>query len=418
MNAVRPQGWHAYLGMPTLFWFGINDGLLKAACVAGGLSALVMASGRLTRPASACCWVLYLSIAVVGQPFSNFQWDALLLECGFLAIFLGVPLTAYAFRFLLFRLMFESGLVKLTSHDPTWHNLSALRYHFFTQPLPNPLAYYANRLPVWTLDSMTLLTLVVELVAPLFLFGTRRMRTIATGALLSLQVLILLTGNYAFFNLLTLALCFWGLDDHAFEPLRNLLRAGSLTITQRVPRRILTTCVAVLIGIGFLELAGMLVPGIASISNTFLPWVESFEVVNQYGLFAVMTTTRTELVIEGSDDGVNWREYQFRYKPGETNRELPIIAPYQPRLDWQMWFAALGSYEQNTWVGGLVYRLLLGDPAVQALLQPSPFSKPPASIRILAYDYRFTDPAERVRTGAIWQRKLLGPWLNPVSLKH
>ncbi len=160
-----------WLAVPTLFWFGISDGLLKGTCIAGCVSGLVLLSGRFTRAAAFVCWLLYLSIVSVGQPFSNFQWDALLLECGFLALFLGVPLTAYAYRLLLFRLMFESGLVKMLSHDPTWRNLTALRFHFLTQPLPDPLAYYAYRLPGRVLDGMTVIALAVELVAPFLLFG-------------------------------------------------------------------------------------------------------------------------------------------------------------------------------------------------------------------------------------------------------
>ncbi len=218
--------------------------------------------------------------------------------------------------------------------------------------------------------------------------------------------------------MLTLALCFWGLDDRIFEPLRGFLRASVLTVRRLWAQRVLTGCVAVLITIGLLEVTGMLLPSVASVTSLVVGWAQSLEVVNQYGLFAVMTTTRTELIIEGSNDGVDWREYQFRYKPGQLNRELPVVAPYQPRLDWQMWFAALGSYEQNEWVGGLVYRLLQGDKTVEGLLQPPPFAQPPTWIRILAYDYQFTTPAERARTGAVWQRKLLGTWLNPVSLRH
>ncbi len=138
--------------------------------------------------------------------------------------------------------------------------------------------------------------------------------------------------------------------------------------------------------------------------------------VNTYGLFAVMTTTRPELVIEGSNDQETWLEYNFPYKPGETHRALPFVAPYQPRLDWQMWFAALGSYTENSWVSGLLYRILVGDGSVRKLMSPPPFSKPPRYLRVVLYDYQFTTPEERRRTGAVWRRQEQGMWFGPVSL--
>jgi hypothetical protein len=166
-------------------------------------------------------------------------------------------------------------------------------------------------------------------------------------------------------------------------------------------------CVAVMSVLGLLQLIGH-----API------FIQPFEIVNGYGLFAVMTTSRPEIVVEGSEDRTNWKEYSFRYKPGNLHRGLPLVAPYQPRLDWQMWFAALGRYESNSWVGSLMYRLLLGDASVTALLNPAPFPKPPRYMRALVYEYDFTTPAERSRSGAIWQRRLLGTWFGPVALKQ
>lgn len=414
MNELRSQGFAAFWSVPSVFWLNNSDAAMQTACVVGCICGLVMASGRLVRLAAAVCWILYLSIVSVGAPFSNFQWDALLLECGFLALFTGVPITGYAYRLVLFRLMFESGIVKLQSHDPVWHKLTALRYHFWTQPLPNPLAYYAAQLPNWALDSMTLATFLIELILPFLLWGPKRLRRIAAGGFMLLQVMILLTGNYAFFNLLTLALCFWAFDDELLEPLRAWLNSASLSLRTPWVGRAVSAAVAALMLMGVADLAGVWFPS----AQTLVAWAEPLELVNRYGLFAVMTTSRTELIIEGSDDGEHWREYEFRYKPGSPNRELPVVAPYQPRLDWQMWFAALGTYNQNEWIGGLVYRLLQGDPATAALMGRSPFPHPPTWIRIEAYDYRFTTRAERSRSGAIWQRTVLGTWLNPVRLKR
>lgn len=415
INAVQSQyGGKAWLNFPTLFLFGVTDGALVACCVAGCIAALVLIAGLVSRIAAAVCWLLYLSIALVGQPFSNFQWDALLLEAGFLALFAGSPLLVWGYRFLLFRLMFESGVVKLTSHDPNWANFHALRYHFFTQPLPTPLAYYATHLPNWILDSMTAATLGIELIMPFLLFGPRLARRIAVAAFMLLQVIILLTGNYAFFNLLTLALCLWGLDDANFIPLARWLRGTQLK--PQWVRLASSLMLVVLLAAGALQVLALLLPAFELPSLAIREVAGPFEIINNYGLFAVMTTTRLEVILEGSNDAEHWREYEFRYKPGNSHRGLPLVAPYQPRLDWQMWFAALGSYRENTWVGGLIYRLLNGEPSVIGLLEPPPFPQPPKYMRAMLYDYTFTTPDQRRRTGAVWERTFVRSWFGPVSL--
>jgi hypothetical protein len=227
-----------------------------------------------------------------------------------------------------------------------------------------------------------------------------------------LQVAIILTGNYAFFNLLTLALCLWAWDGATFAPLASLLRCGdsvanrAATVREWLPRAN-NAALAVLALLGLLSMIGVQAA-----------WLQPFEIINRYGLFAVMTTTRPEIIIEGSDDRVTWKEYSFRYKPGNLHRDLPLVAPYQPRLDWQMWFAALGNYQESPWMQSLMYRLLRGDASVLALLDPPPFPKPPRYIRALLYMYDFTTPEERGRSGAVWRRELLGNWFGPVSLKE
>ncbi len=417
LTAMRQQlGGRALFELPTLFWWGINDAGLLWFCALGCIGGLALVLGFFSRSAAAICFILYLSLVSVGQPFMGFQWDALLLESGFLALFAGTPWLVWAYRFLLFRLMFESGAVKLLSHDPNWRNLHALRFHFMTQPLPNPVAYYVYRAPTWMLDWITAATLVIELFCPFFLFGTRRLRQIAVAFLILLQLLVVMTGNYAFFNLLTLALCLWAFDDRTFAPLAAILRRSVPRVSQPVLRRVLGVAVAALIAAGALQVSDMFLPGSFRPARTILTWIEPFEIVNSYGLFAVMTTTRPEIVIEGSDDQTNWREYSFKYKPGELHRGLPMVAPYQPRVDWQMWFAALGNYQENNWVGGLMYRLMTGEPSVIGLMNPPPFAKPPRYLRALLYDYEFTTPGERARTGAVWQRSSLGTWFGPVSL--
>ncbi len=286
--------------------------------------------------------------------------------------------------------------------------------------MPNPVAYYAHHAPAGFLDALTAITLVIEFGAPFLLFAPRFLRYIGVVLLMALQLCILLTGNYAFFNLLTLALCLWGLDDRLFAwlpalPVRHFPRAlrPERAASFRSAGNI---TVAVLLVLGALQLLDSLAPRQSSALAKSLAFVQPFEIVNGYGLFAVMTTTRLEIVIEGSNDQTNWREYEFPYKPGNTHRSLPWIAPYQPRLDWQMWFAALGDYQNNSWVGGLLYRILTGEPSVNRLLERSPFERPPHYMRALIYQYDFTSASERSKTGAVWQRQLRGNWFGPVSL--
>jgi hypothetical protein len=419
LNALHSAfGPKAYFYVPTLFWFNSSNGALTGACIAGCVAALFLLSGLFTRYAAAVCFLLYLSLTAAGQPFTGFQWDALLLECGFLALFSGAPWLIWAYRFLLFRLMFESGVVKLMSKDPTWRNFHALRFHFMTQPLPAPLAYYAFHAPGWLLDSLTVVTLGIELLVPILIFFPERWRRIAGLLFIGLQLVILLTGNYAFFNLLTLSLCLWCFGDTTYAPLRSLLQrtyprhkilTGRLALAANI-------ALAVLMIAGVLQVEAALLPASRRIVNKITFPIEPFEIVNSYGLFAVMTTSRPELVIEGSEDQSHWSEYSFRYKPGELHRGLPLIAPYQPRLDWQMWFAALGNYRENPWMATLIFRLLLNEPSVTALFDPSPFAKPPKYIRVVLYKYTFTAPDERRRTGQIWQRERVGNWLESISL--
>jgi hypothetical protein len=391
----------AYLYVPSLFWLSPTDVCLQALCALGCVAAFLLLFGVAARSAALAAYVFYLSLVTIGQPFTSFQWDALLLESGFLAIFAGSFLLPLAYRFLLFRLMFESGLVKLTSGDVNWRNLHALRFHFFTQPLPTPLAYYMQQSPTWLLDALTLATLLIELLVPFLLFAySRRLRQIAALLLVTLQIFIALTGNFAFFNLLTIALCVWALDDECFRRWPN----WRVPVLPRFPRAA-NFMVGLLVALSILQ--------IFALEPSF---VDSFEIVNPYGLFAMMTTSRTELVIEGSNDNIQWQPYSFRYKPGDLKRAPPWVAPYQPRLDWQMWFAALGQPEGNIWTRTLVFRLLLGQPQVLSLLNPAPFAKPPHLIRIQAYTYTFTSLSERKRDGTVWQRTLMGTWFGPASL--
>ncbi len=424
LDAARQAlGGAAYATLPTLFWLDWSDAALMAGTVVGALLAVFVILDRWTRSALIGLFVLYLSYCYAGQDFMSFQWDALLLEAGFLAIFLtgGSRIVVWLYRWLIFRYVFLAGAVKLLSGDATWHGLTALQYHFWTQPLPTPIAWYAAQLPAWLLTAGTAAALAVELGCVFLIFLPRRARAAAGACVLFFQTLILLTGNYNFFNLLTMLLCIFLFDDAA---LRRVIPARLQALAQtRMPHpgRRASTIAAVLalvivpLGVNriwqALESADL--PLVGALSRIVSPLL----IVNPYGLFAAMTTTRPEIVIEGSDDGIAWREYVFRYKPGPLDRRPPWNIPHQPRLDWQMWFAALDGVEANPWFQNLMLRLLEGSPPVLALFDANPFpDHPPRLVRARLYDYRFTDPKTRAATGAWWVRKPEGLFFPAVGL--
>jgi hypothetical protein len=301
--------------------------------------------------------------------------------------------------------MFESGAVKLLSGDPTWRNLTALSYHYETQPLPTPVAWYAYQLPSLVQKISVVGVFAVELILPFLFFATRRLRVIAAWTTIAFQLLIALTGNYTFFNLLTILLCVF-----LFEPSR----------VDRTPWNARFVAV-VLIVLGSLQLLTMfgITRDLPEPFGSIDFRAQTFHLVNRYGLFAVMTTSRPEIIIEGSNDGNRWQAYEFKYKPGDPNRPLPWVAPYQPRLDWQMWFAALSNSQSNPWFQQLLFRLLEGRTEVTGLLVYNPFpDRPPRFIRAVTYDYHFTDWATRRKTGAIWTRTPLGDYFPEVSLRQ
>ena len=404
LTAVRQTAGHvAWREVPTVLWWNSSDAALHAVWVLGVVLSIVAAAGFRQRLMLAGCFVLWLSLCAAGQEFLSYQWDVLLLEAGFLAIFADAsPARVWLFRWLLFRLMFSSGLVKFLSGDPTWRNFTALSYHYETQPLPTPLAWYMQQLPAAVQKFSTGFVFFTELVVPFLFFGPRSVRRVAGWITIGLQVLILLTGNYTFFNLLTIVLCMWLYID--IEP-------GSRPRPHRIVSAGLAGWIFFASGMIFIEMvAGGIPPGGAEVMRA----IEPLRIVNSYGLFAVMTTTRNEIVIEGSQDGENWRAYEFRYKPGDVNRAPPVVAPYQPRLDWQMWFAALGTYRENRWFTNLIFRLLQGEPSVLRLLGYNPFpNSPPKHIRARFYIYHFTHWGQH----GWWTREERGTYLPDVSLK-
>ena len=426
-------GRDAYRLLPTIFWLGTGNTAIALTAWGGVALSVLLLTGLAPALVLGLLWTLYLSLSVAGQDFLSFQWDALLLETGLLAIFWAPPgwrprggatppsgPIRLLLVFLLFKLMFLSGATKLLSGDPTWRHLAALDYHFETQPLPTWLGWYAHQLPSPTHRAATAVMFLIELGAPWLLFAParlRRMRHLGVGALVLLQAGIALTGNYGFFNLLALVLCVPALDDGVLrrvlpldlppgEPGRRVRR---MAVNAMAPVLFCFSALACWTEIAYTlprGRAGALVPRWTAAA---LDWVAPLRSFNGYGLFRVMTTDRPELVIEGSRDGTHWQEYEFRWKPGPVARRPAFVEPHHPRLDWQMWFAALDPMSSLPLLRALSGRLLAGTPDVLALLGRNPFpDAPPRFIRFAQYDYRFTTPAERLRSGAWWRRELIG----------
>ena len=426
-GAIRGQlGLERYWWFPMVFWLDQSDFAIRATCWAGAALSLLLIFNVLPRLSLFFLYALYLSLFYAGQIFMGFQWDVLLLESGFLALFLSVATKPgiWLLRWLLFRFMFLSGSVKLLSGDPTWANLSALSYHFQTQPLPTPLAWYAHHLPQGVLTASTAATFVIELGLPFLIFCPRRLRFVAAFGTLLLEALIFLTGNYTFFNLLAMALCLVLFDDAA---LRKVVPQRLTRFVQHDVRDINRGKI-VSFAAGALALL-IVFANIVQIHAAFggrisapAMWINDeiapLRIVNTYGLFAVMTTARPEIIIEGSDDGVHWREYTFKYKPGDVRRPPLWNIPHQPRLDWQMWFAALGTPSQNPWFLRFLQRLLENSPEVTSLLGSNPFpDRPPLYVRALLYDYRYSSREEKEATGAWWVRQPEGIYYPATALR-
>ncbi len=422
--------------VPTIFWLGASDLVLRGACWVGAAFALLVIGGMLPLASLVGCWLLYLSLVGIGTPFLNYQWDALLLETGFLAIF-WAPMTArlasplamapspiirWLFVWLLFRLMFFSGWVKLASGDPAWWNLTALTYHYETQPLPTWTAWYMDQLPAWFQRISAAGTFAIELVVPFLIFLGRRGRAVAAAAFFGLQVFIGATGNYGFFNLLSALLCLPLLDDDqlvALVPRRLRSRVVRARAAPSTPRMVGHAAVALLVLALTLPASLTQLTGFRTATDAVAPlaqWLRPFHLTSRYGLFAVMTKTRPEVVIEGSDDGITWTPYVWRWKPGALDRRPTFVEPDMPRLDWQMWFDGLrieralqtGQRAFNVVTPSLIERLKEGAPSVLRLLAPDPFENgPPRHIRWRLYDYQFTDSAERDASGDWWKRQFV-----------
>jgi hypothetical protein len=417
---------------PSLFHLRYSDRLLSAVALTGvalsvSLVLGLLQAGPLWLPMLGwfVLWVLYLSIVNVGQRFYAFGWESLLLEAGFLAIFLGNARTAppfpilILFRWLAFRLELGAGLIKLRG-DPCWRDLTCMDYHHETQPMPNPLSWYAHRLPRAFHRIEVLGNYVAQLVAPFLLFLPQPIATIGGLVMLGTQAYLVASGNYAWLNLLTMVLVVSAIPDSFIRTL--LSGAGAPPALAAPPLWFMVAVGAVtalVVVLSYWPVRNLL--GGRQLMNAAF---NRYHLVNTYGAFGSVTRERYEVVIEGTDadelsEQTVWREYEFKAKPGDPRRRPPQVAPYHLRLDWLMWFAGISPSYAQDWFRPFLTRLLEGDPAVVRLLRRNPFpDAPPVRVRARYYRYRFTSRQKRRETGMWWMRELVGDYMPPVELRR
>lgn len=438
----------AFWKLPTLFLWNSSDPALHWTCLIGSLLAVMVMSGLLQGPGLAVLWLLYLSLVNTGSVFMSFQWDILLLEAGFLALLVAPwrvwtpprkidPKASrwalFLVHFLLWKLMFFSGIVKIAS-DPTWRDGTALMHHYETQPIAHAVAWFAHQLPGWIHVTSSWIMLVIEIVLPFGIFLGRRLRLAAFVGIVGLMLLIMATGNFTYFNLLTIVLCFALLDEESLPKfLKNWFRereAAPKPFFRRLGFGLRVVIGSLLLLLSLQVCQRQLIYEAKWLSRPLLPAfldplgqaTQPFHLSSGYGLFRVMTTERPEIIIEGSSDGRNWEPYEFRWKPDRLSERPKLVAPHQPRMDWQMWFAALGYQYQRSnrtiWFENLMVKLLQGSPEVTHLFAETPFEDlPPKFVRAKIYRYEFTTPSERKSTGNWWKRQDLGLFFPPISLR-
>ena len=415
---------------PSLFHLRYSDGLLLAVAWGGAVLALVALLGLtdlVPLPVAIVVWLalwaLYLSIVNIGQTFYSFGWETLLLEAGFLAIFLGnsstptpLPLVVLV-RWLLFRVEFGAGLIKMRG-DPCWRDLTCLYYHHETQPMPNPLSWYFHHLPKRFHRLEVLGNHAAQLAVPFLLFLPQPVASLAGLVIVVTQSWLLLSGNFSWLNAITIVLAAMAFDDATLGLDLPVAQAASATVP--VWYGVLVLGVTGLVALLSYRPARNLVSRRQLMNSSFDP----LHLVNTYGAFGSITRERFEIVIEGTDEAVltpatRWREYGFKGKPGEVGRRPPQFAPYHLRLDWLMWFAAMSSPAYHSWFLPLLLRLLEADRATLRLLKHDPFGGvAPRYVRALLYLYRFTTPTERRATRAWWSRDLVGEYVRPLSLSR
>lgn len=363
--------------------------------------------------------IIHLSIVTVGQDFLSFGWEMFFLEISYNVFFLSLTHKPNIFiwislNLLIFRFHLQAGASKLQSGDPNWRNLMALCYHYQTQPIPNMIAWYFHKLPVWFHKFSVAMMLFVEIIVPFAIFGTEEMRLAAFILLFLLQLFIWVSGNYSYFNHLTMVLVLLLVSDTYLEPLFGM--ADSRPTSPWLLQVFVSIVGIIFITLQLLQLWNHFFRN-ATVGR-ILYKIYPYHLANRYGIFAIMTTTRYEISVEGSDDGQIWKEYLFPYKPSELNRRPRQISPYQPRLDWQAWFLPFDYFENAVWFQNFLYRLLEGSPHVLALLRHNPFpDMPPRFIRARMYVYEFSDATTKKRLGYWWVRSFVREY-SPVVTKE
>ena len=414
---------------PSLFHFFPKDTAFTAAAWLGIALASIAITGISERYATwfsmliwALMWALYLSFVNVGQIFYAFGWESILLETGFFAIFLGARKVAtpaimiWILRWVLFRVMFGAGLIKLRG-DPCWRDFTCLDYYYETQPMPNPLSWYFHWAPVWTHRAGVGLNHFVELIVPFCYFLPQPISSIAGLLTIVFQGFIMASGNLSWLNFLTIVLAIGTLDDRWFAgwiPARSTAATAPVLL-----HRIAVVAVAILVAILSVNPIRNMLSSSQAMNREYNP----FHLVGTYGAFGSITRPRYEVIVEGTNEAAiapstKWLAYEFKGKPGDPGRGPPQIAPYHLRLDWLMWFAALSSWDQHPWFVHFLEKLLQGDAGTLSLLRTNPFpDRPPRYIRAELYEYRFTSPEERKKSGLWWKRELAGAYFPPVSLQ-
>jgi len=424
---------------PTLLWLSSGPHMLLAICIVGMMASLLLVFNLWPRGMLVICLLCFLSFVGAAQDFSGYQSDGMLLEAGFISIFFAPSgfrpgwgehsPPSRASLFLLqwewFRIYFESGLVKLASGDPQWKNLTAMDEYYQNNPLPTWVGWYLQHLPHWFHWLSALGTLVMELALVWMMFLARPFRIACFFITTIWQLGVILSANYTFLNYLVLALGFLLLDDKFLAPFlqkkfQPRLVAEMPESSESLPARLkrthafkLAVSTVVLSWIFYattVELIWILFPR-APFPRSSVRALEPFRIANRYGLFAVMTRGRYEIEFQGSNDGQNWVAYPFRYKPQALNEAPGIYAPYQPRFDWNLWFASLGMWRDNIFVVSTEERLLKNDPDVLKLFRGNPFSNsPPKQVRAVLWQYWFTSIPEKRATGNWWKREYLGTY--------